>query len=55
MLRRSIFIYMYLYIYIYIISVRHYEKSIIERAIEYVKDRTEILTIIILAGEEIRL
>lgn len=45
-------IYMYLYMYT---SVRHYEKSIIERAIEYVKDRTEILTIIILAGEEIRL
>jgi hypothetical protein len=27
-----------------------FEKSIIGRAIEYVKDRTEILTIIILAG-----
>ena len=37
----SIFIYIDIYIYIYITSVRHYEKSIIKRAIEYVKERTE--------------
>ena len=31
-------IYMYLYMHT---SVRHYEKSIIERATDYVNDRTE--------------